>query len=94
MKGDIPEVALRLLQALPVRTHERKDPVPVQRLYTQAYEKRKRVVTGKGRGGNNAKTIRIDVVTYKTIAEARRVLKIGNYSMQLMLANGRAEVVT
>ena len=76
MRGDIPEVAFRLLTALPVRTHERKPYVREASLAAgNPYGRRAVIVNG---------------VRYETCREARTKLAIGYDSFYRMLNRGEA----
>ena len=84
MTGDLPEAAIRLASELPSRTHEWSPPKH------PTVAGRERVITGKGRGGNNRKPITLMGRTFATVKEARETLKIGNGTIRDMLKDGRA----
>lgn len=86
MRGDIPAAAFRLLNALPVRTHEAR-----QRVY----------MTGQPRGDKPGSTgrmtarqgLRIKGVEYESITDARQKIKCSFKTLHKMIERGEAELV-
>lgn len=79
------EAHFRLCCTLSHRTHEWSPPQPRKTMNG------KRIVTGRGRGGNNRKPITIGKRVYETMKEARDKLKIGNAAIMRMIASGEAK---
>jgi hypothetical protein len=77
---------MRLLEQLPRRTHLRPAPRP----QGGARVHRKRVETGRGRGGANKRAIRVGAKTYSSIKTARAALGVGNAKLRRWLADGTA----
>ena len=79
MKSDLPAAALRLMQSLPVRTHERKPAVAAK----------------PQQNGNRfgRRPVMINGVEYDTIREARNKLGIGYEGFYRMIAQGKARYV-
>ena len=84
MRGDIPLPAFRLLHSLPVRTHLRAEPKPKAQWTAPA---------PVAQGMANARAIRRKGVTYKSIQEARRRLRVGMRTLEKWVADGSAEWV-
>ena len=84
---------LRLIATLPVRTHEQRPQQQSAQLrhYYATKGRRKRVVTGVGRGGNQGKPVIIDGVRYVNMKEARNILRIGTSNFYAWLDSGRAK---
>ena len=86
MRGDIPAAAFRLLNALPVRTHEARP-----RVY----------MAGQPRGDKPGSTgrmtarqaLRIKGVEYESISDARVKLKCSFKTLHKKIASGEAELV-
>ncbi len=78
MRDDIPSVCLRLMEQLPVRTHERPPPFTPSQARGNRYGRRPVVVRG---------------VEYETIREARNKLGIGYEQFYAMIASGEAKYV-
>lgn len=100
MKGDLNPAALRLLQSLPVRTHTSGDAsTPARNAWSRlgdgirAASARKRILTGRGRGGLNARGIRCKGRNYPSLKAATRALDVSNTTIYNMLADGRAEYI-
>ena len=99
MRDDIPPAAFRLLCALPARTHERKPARPVLPLgrppgFKQPPpHKRKRVLTGVGRGSGQEQRVRVAGREYPSKGAARRALRIGSRRFAAMIADGRIVVL-
>lgn len=82
MKGDIPAPAFRLLNALPVRTHEARPP------YLRGQDRRPN--PDKRYGGMG---IRVNGVEYESLSAARRATGSAYKTLHKMVANGEAEYV-
>ena len=83
MKGDLPAAAVRLLATSIVHTHER-----VEVVKKKAY--RPRLVTGCGRGGNNAYEIRARGKVFKSMDAARKHFHIGKKTLERWIEQGHA----
>lgn len=90
MRGDLPPAAFRLLNALPVRTHERAPYVRPDPLWKREPKPKKRVETGKGRGGNNRRPFLVDGKLYRTRQSCRAHLQVGNAKIKYWFSIGRA----
>lgn len=75
MRGDLPLAAFRLLNALPVRTHERPVAAAPSTARGNRYGRRPVIVRG---------------VEYETIRDARSKLGIGYEQFYAMIAKGEA----
>lgn len=84
MKGDLNPAAIRLLSALPVRTHIR--PEPDMRKLGRAY------VPGEG-VFHAGKRVRIGRRIFATLTEARTARKCSSQSLYKMILEGTAEYV-
>lgn len=83
MKGDLPAAAVRLLSTSIVHTHER-----VEVVKKKAY--RPRLVTGCGRGGNNAYKITIRGKVFASMDAARKAMHIGKSTLMRWIEQGNA----
>lgn len=83
MRGDLPTVAFRLMQQLPVHTHTAPEPVEIPGRGRSAFR--------DGSGGTNRKAIKIAGREYKSISAAKRDLRIATRTIYFMLEDGRAE---
>ena len=83
MRGDIPLPAFRLLHSLPVRTHIRPEPV----------ERKSFVPVPVPRGMSTASAIRFRGVTYASMKEAKKRLRVSFRTLQKWIADGSAELV-
>ena len=92
MRGDLPEWATRLSAELPSRRHERQSGYGVETRGGDTTRKpsKKRIVTGRGRGGCNARPITVDGKTYPSFAAVCRDLSIGHSTIYKWLDSGRA----
>ena len=83
MKGDICAPAFRLLHSLPVRTHIRPEPV----------ERKSFAPVPVPRGMSQARAIRFRGVTYESIKDARKKLRVSFRTLSKWIAEGSAELV-
>ena len=91
MRDDIPPAALKLMQQLPVRTHERKPPPPAQKAHEGGARQRGEAIR-YGRGGL-PQPIRIGRSTYASAKEAARIRKKPLRTIYKWIAMGYAEYV-
>ena len=95
MKGDLPLPALRLMQQLPVRTHEQREVKTSKQLayyYAAKDRARKAMKPGVGRGMNQpqARAVIINGRHYESMKEACTQLHIGHTTFYAMIQDGRA----
>lgn len=95
MKDDLPAPALRLMLALGCRTHTRPNPAEkrgdnMRRTHWKLKRGKKRIVTGRGRGGTNAKAIEANGRRFSTCKAVRETFGIGNATLAAWLKTGRA----
>lgn len=80
MRGDIPQAAFRLLNTLPVRTHERP-------------EWRKPIGSGNNAKGSTGIRVEHQGKLYRSIAAACKALHVGDAKLKTMIRNGEAKIV-
>ena len=95
MRDDVPAAALRLMLALPCITHTRPNPADqrgdnMRRTHWRVKGGKKRVVTGRGRGGNNAKAIEVNGRRFGSCKAVKETFTIGNATLSAWLKTGRA----
>ena len=95
MRDDIPAAALRLSSSLGVRTHTRPNPADqrgdnMRRTHWKLKRGKKRIVTGHGRGGNNAKAIEVNGRRFGSCKAVKETFTIGNATLSAWLKTGRA----
>lgn len=81
MRGDIPQVAFRLLTALPVRTHF-QPPEPERQ-----YHRSRRMPEGQSRA------VEIQGVAFESLAKAQKHLRIGKRRLLKMIEAGGGRFV-
>ncbi len=84
MRGDLPTAAIRLLSALPVRTHEQKEP--------DARTLGRADVAGSG-VYHTGKRVKIGAKVYDTITQARTERRCSSQMIYKMIREKRAEYV-
>ena len=82
MRGDLPAVALKLMQQLPVRTHSAPEPELMPGQHRSMYR--------DGSGGSNRRGLKIAGREYKSISAAMRDLKIAQRKIYRMIEDGTA----
>ena len=82
MRGDIPEPAFRLLHSLPVRTHIRAEPKP-----------KRQWIAPVAQGMSEAQAIKFRGVTYPSMKDAKKRLRVSFMTLQKWIADGSAELV-
>jgi hypothetical protein len=85
MKGDIPLVAFRLMQQLPVTTHRADEPVSKTTAFIRA---RREALSYR-----LPKPIKVFGRQFASINEARNTLHLSSVTIDKMLEDGRAEYV-
>lgn len=89
MRGDVPNVAIRLLESLPVHTHEARLPerqlAPQQRA---GFTKPKRIITPR-----TTRPLRMDGVLYASVPAAAKGAKLSTRAIYKRLARGSAKYV-
>ena len=92
MRGDIPEVAFRLLTALPVTTHESRPLRATEKVSRQLhhYRERRRLAMEAGYS-RKARAVIIGGKTYATKKEVMQKLKISSATFYEWIATGRAK---
>ena len=92
MRGDIPEVALRLASTLTVRTHEQRQRAPMSK-QLRHYHENKRLANQVGGGDHSRRprAVTIDGTRYANKKAALCALKIGSSTFYEWIASGRAK---
>ena len=91
MRGDIPDVALRLARAFPVTTHRRPTPEELRGKAT-GVEYRHRGLRRRGLAGT-PRPIRVAGHTYPSITAAKTALHVSPITLYEMLDRGEARYV-
>ena len=73
MRDDIPAAAFRLMNALPVRTHERKVIERAPNLGNRSVHQGRGITVIFGKGGK-ARRVLIDGVNYESVTDAARTM--------------------
>lgn len=95
MRGDLPAVALRLLQSLPVRTHSATDPAAGPggaRQMLPGATKRGLPLAYVGKQGR-PRPVRVGTTSYASVSEAARKRHVALRTIYDALRNGKAEYV-
>lgn len=89
MRGDTPNAAIRLLESLPVHTHEAK--LPERQLAPQqrpGFTKPKRIVTPR-----TTRPLRMDGVLYASVPAAAKAVGLSTRAIYKRLTRGSAKYV-